>query len=132
MASINTQWANITLPLPAVISANNTRIPIIKLIREVTGLGLKEAKDLSDIPGVHRIELNGLTIKQAIQNNLVIPVLKDYAQKFKSLNIEFGPPVVVIIEELRLLGIRAIEQKEDELANEILALVLAEKMRRGC
>ena len=45
-------------------------------------------------------------------------------------NVQVGPPVHKILEELRRLGSQALLQGEDELANEILQLVLAEKLRR--
>jgi hypothetical protein len=48
----------------------------------------------------------------------------------RSEGVEVGPPVWKIIEELRKLGSAALLQGEDELANEILQLVLAEKLRR--
>jgi hypothetical protein len=41
-----------------------------------------------------------------------------------------GEPAWKIIEELRKLGSQALLQGEDDLANEILQLVLAEKLRR--
>jgi large subunit ribosomal protein L7/L12 len=39
-------------------NAGGSKIPVIKLIREITGLGLKEAKDIAD---------NGGTVKEAIK-----------------------------------------------------------------
>lgn len=51
------------------------RIPHIKAIREVTGLGLKEAKDLSDLM------VNGqtlsITIKEGLSRQYAKDVLKD-------------------------------------------------------
>jgi hypothetical protein len=41
-----------------------------------------------------------------------------------------GPGVHEMLTELRDLAKRALEEHEDELANEILQLVLAEKLRR--
>ena len=40
-------------------SAGPNKIPVIKLVRDITGLGLKEAKDLAD---------NGGTVKENVAN----------------------------------------------------------------
>ena len=130
MSETDYPWGTITIPTPPYDGGN--RITVIKTIREVSGLGLKEAKDISDIPGLHRLQLRGAVVLQAINNNSLMTVLADFRRKFQEMNVKFGPSAVIIIEELRQLGILAIEQKEDELANEIMALVLAEKIRRGC
>lgn len=44
--------------------------------------------------------------------------------------IQVGDTAIIIIEELRALGAKALRQGEDELANEIIQLVLMEKLRR--
>jgi len=41
-----------------------------------------------------------------------------------------GDPINELLDELRKLGSQALTQGEDELANEILQLVLSEKLRR--
>jgi len=102
--------------------SHSNKVAAIKAIRTLTGLGLKEAKDASERPGVQQFfpMVHGLT-QTAIDEQTRILRAEGY---------EIGPSVHIIIEELRQLGSQALLQGEDELANEILQLVLAEKLRR--
>jgi large subunit ribosomal protein L7/L12 len=59
-------------------SAGATKIPVIKVIRDITGLGLKEAKDIAD---------NGGAIKENIS--------KDEAQEIKAKLEEAGASVEI-------------------------------------
>ena len=105
------------------------KVAIIKAIRCLTGLGLKEAKDASE-----RYELQTLEIFLSAGINIAAGREEYYIEEqFKTLRQEgclIGPSVHRLLQELRLLGSQALEQGEDELANEILQLVLAEKLRR--
>ena len=69
-AMITGQYTN-TIVIPAQLQSN--RVSVIKAIRSVTGLGLKDAKDLSD-------ELTTKTIKLTVQPEhrlQAIRILKD-------------------------------------------------------
>ena len=57
-------------------SAGGQKIPVIKLIRDITGLGLKEAKDIAD---------NGGNVKEGID--------KEEAEKIKAQFEEAGATV---------------------------------------
>ena len=59
-------------------SAGATKIPVIKVIRDITGLGLKEAKDIAD---------NGGAVKEKIS--------KDEANEIKSQLEELGATVEI-------------------------------------
>ena len=59
-------------------NAGASKIGVIKIIREITGLGLKEAKDLAD---------NGWNIKEDVS--------KDEAEDFKSQLIAWGASVEI-------------------------------------
>ena len=59
-----------------LVSAGGQKIPVIKAIRDITGLGLKEAKDIAD---------NGGAIKEKIS--------KDEANDIKSQLEELGATV---------------------------------------
>ena len=59
-----------------LVSAGGSKIPVIKAIRDITGLGLKEAKDIAD---------NGGAIKENIS--------KDEANDIKSQLEELGATV---------------------------------------
>ena len=59
-------------------SAGATKIPVIKVIRDITGLGLKEAKDIAD---------NGGAIKEKIS--------KEEAEEIKSKLQEAGASVEI-------------------------------------
>ena len=61
-----------------LVSAGGSKIPVIKAIRDITGLGLKEAKDIAD---------NGGAIKEKIS--------KDEANDIKSQLEELGATVEI-------------------------------------
>ena len=49
----------ITVEFPSVYDPHTTnKIGVIKAIRSLTGMGLKDAKDLSEKPGQHRVEVH--------------------------------------------------------------------------
>lgn len=104
------------------------KVAAIKAIRMLSGHGLKEAKDIADVPNVrvmldlHRANFTSYPDpEQEIENQYRI---------LRGQGIQVGIPVFQILADLRELGSQALLQGEDELANEILQLVLAEKLRR--
>ncbi len=103
------------------------KITVIKAIRTLTGLGLKEAKDASERtePQTFDIHLPSFSSWSDPQRGI-----DEQFRILRNEGVEVGEPVWKIIEELRQLGSQALLQGEDELANEILQLVLAEKLRR--
>lgn len=122
------------IPVGAKITftAPNTmpnKVSAIKAIRLLTGLGLKEAKDASERPGV--AQTFPIDISQF--NGWMDPrrALDEQIRVLRNEGFQIGEPVHIILDDLRKLGAKALEQGEDELANEILQLVLAEKLRRG-
>lgn len=104
------------------------KVAAIKAIRMLSNMGLKEAKDASEVVGkpvvfdLVRSNFNGYPDPDAeIENQYKI---------LRNQGVQVGEPVHKILDELRKLGADALVQGEDELANEILQLVLAEKLRR--
>lgn len=116
------QQAQVVFTCPATF---NNKVAVIKAIRVLTGLGLKEAKDASERPGVRQVF--PLVLPSGTDN----PQYEEQCRVLRSEGVEVGPAVQKILQELRKLGSQALLQGEDELANEILQLVLAEKLRRG-
>lgn len=114
---------SITFTAPERMS---NRIQAIKAIRNLTGLGLKEAKDASELAGVQQtFEL----IDYSIFSNPASEI-ENQVRVLRAEGFEVGHSVHKLLQELRNLAARALEQGEDELANEILQLVLSEKLRR--
>lgn len=103
------------------------KIEVIKAIRTLTGLGLKEAKDATECIGnrVFDIQLSNFSSANDPQR-----AIEEQFRILRNNGVEVGEPVWEIIESLRKLGSDALLQGEDDLANEILQLVLAEKLRR--
>jgi hypothetical protein len=103
------------------------KVAVIKAIRTLTGLGLKEAKDASERSGpqVYEIFPSSFTSWADPQQGI-----DEQFRILRNEGVEVGEPAWKIIEELRKLGSQALLQGEDDLANEILQLVLAEKLRR--
>ena len=111
----------ITIEVPQRSEMYNV-VACIKAIREITGLGLKEAKDIVDVVGQHLLNLHSQTTDNQLEESFRI---------LRNNNIAVGKPAWRILQELRELGSQALKMGEDELANEIIQLVLAEKLRRG-
>lgn len=103
----------------------HNKVAVIKAIRTLTGLGLKEAKDASERNGVRQ------SFPLALFNGQNNPQYEENCRILRAEGVDVGPVAQKIIQELRKLGSQALLQGEDELANEILQLVLAEKLRRG-
>lgn len=114
------------------INGYTNKVAIIKAIRYITGLGLKESKDLCEA-----ITPQYLTISQAhleSDGETLTPLGRANLQEnMRIIRVEggnIGPSIHDILNELRDLAKRALDQQEDELADEILQMVLAEKLRR--
>jgi hypothetical protein len=111
------------------INKISNRVSAIKTLRELTALGLKDAKDATERPGVQRMKID-----------------THYLSTYPDVNFEVEKRIVLLkslggirvvrhgvqkmLEDLRELAQQALVMEEDELANEILQLVLAEKLRR--
>jgi hypothetical protein len=111
---------HITIKMP--LSVPN-KVTCIKAIRMLTGLGLKESKDISDAGGV----LHELAVFSPMGSR----DFEDNCRILRNEGVEVNGSVHMILQDLRDLGAQALKQGEDELANEILQLVLAEKLRRN-
>jgi len=98
------------------------KIAVIKALRIVANLGLREAKDLCETHTVTHI----INVDTRVSEN-------DLGYQIRTLQSQgcvVGSPAHQILQNLRELATQALEIGEDELANEILQLVLAEKLRR--
>ena len=103
------------------------KIAVIKAIRTLTGLGLKEAKDISECYGKQVLDLDVAGLSRYIDPE------REMEAQFRIMRNEgvlVGEPVFKLLDELREMGAQALRMGEDELAHEILQLVLAEKLRR--
>jgi HPt (histidine-containing phosphotransfer) domain-containing protein len=86
-------------------------------------MGLKESKDLC--------EKYQETQKIVIDGTVTDLALNEHILTLRQNGCKVGEPVHELLQSLRNLGSEALQMGEDELANEILQLVLAEKLRRG-
>lgn len=105
----------------------HNKVAVIKAIRILTGLGLKEAKDVSEICGVPQT----FTFNPVMFTAYTVPEseIENQFRILRTEKVEVGGTIHKILEELRKLAAEALLQGEDELANEILQLVLVEKLR---
>lgn len=106
----------------------SNKISIIKAIRTLTNFRLVDAKEASE-----RIGVSIYTISPVFYNTFPQTAdieMENIFQIFRSEGITVGEPIYRLLEELRKIGAQALVQGEDEFANEILQLVLAEKLRR--
>jgi hypothetical protein len=118
----------ITIRCPAV---HTNKVAVIKAIRYITGMGLREAKDASEVENDQM-----LPVSMGFFNNSgnLLGAQAEFENQLKILDscgVYVVDNVFQILKELRELGSEALRTGEDELANEILQLVLAEKLRRA-
>lgn len=119
---MNTPNRSFTIVCPQTYT---NKVSVIKAIRTLTGLGLKEAKDASEVVGQPQ------TFELSPQIGSTSTTVEDQFRLLRNEGVEVGEPVYKLLEELRKIGAQALMQGEDEFANEILQLVLAEKLRRA-
>jgi len=105
------------------------RVVCVKNLRMITGGGLKESLDIINQHGLETVV--SVTTKYGTDPSYTTKVFEDACQILRNNGVKIGSPVHELLEELRLLAIKALEVGEDELANETLQLVLAEKLRRN-
>jgi hypothetical protein len=105
------------------------KVTAIKAIRSLTGCGLKEAKDISEVYGQQILTFNLARSNIAPGNEESF--VEDQFRILRNEGCTVGGNVHKLLQSLRDLGSQALLQGEDELAGEILQLVLAEKLRRS-
>jgi hypothetical protein len=108
----------------------NNKVSVIKAIRIITGLGLKEAKDASECTKQQVFDVEVIRSRNPSYGPLTESEFNESVRILQSEGVQVGPTVMRLINDLRKLGSEALLMGEDELANEILQLVLAEKLRR--
>lgn len=109
-------------------STYTNKVAVIKAIRSLSGMGLKEAKDVSEIVGAQQT----FELSSSLYSNYANPhvEIENHFRVLRNEGVKVGDSIHEILEDLRELATQALQQGEDELANEILQLVLVEKLRR--
>jgi Ribosomal protein L7/L12 C-terminal domain len=109
-------------------SSYTNKVAVIKAIRALSGMGLKEAKDASEMVGTPQ----AFDLSPSLYSNYANPgaEIENHFRILRNEGVKVGDSVHEILEDLRELATQALQQGEDELANEILQLVLVEKLRR--
>jgi Ribosomal protein L7/L12 C-terminal domain len=105
------------------------KVDVIKILRSITNFGLKQAKDLSEATGNHIIPVqtaHWLVTTEAERDAL----FEEQCRILRANGCTVGDPTHKILQSLRELAADALKQGDDDIANEILQLVLAEKLRR--
>lgn len=105
------------------------KVTVIKTLRWISYRGLKEAKDLSEMSGPQQIRINLQTPSGAYIADAE-SFLEEQCRILRQNGCKVGESVHVILQSLRDLAADALKQGDDDLANEIMQLVLAEKLRR--
>jgi len=110
-----------------LLAAQTQRVEVIKAIRMLTGLGLKEAKDASERQGEQHFDIHRTNFVSYGNPDTEI---ENQFRILRNNGISVGDSIQRLLQSLRDLGAEALKQGEDDLASEILQLVLAEKLRR--
>jgi hypothetical protein len=112
-----------TIVIEFPVSFTGSKVVVIKALRAMFGYGLKEAKDLCEMHSErHVLELRDPSVSSA--------VIDEQCRLLRTEGCRVGSPVHVVLQSMRDLAAEALRLGEDDLANEILQLVLLEKLRR--
>lgn len=125
---MNTQTNQMTNEIPSMISVlmpamfrdSGAKVRVIKALRVIAGIGLKEAKDCSESPNEQSLKVVAADYQS----------FHEACEDLTRCGVKTGIPVIKILHELRDMATYALANGEDEIANEILQLILAEKLRR--
>ena len=105
---------------------HSDKVAVIKAMRCLTGMGLKEAKDASEVAN----EPKTFSIKLPYGTNSTEQYIDEQVRILRLNGCVVGSTAHKLLQSLRDLAADALKQGEDDLANEIMQLVLAEKLRR--
>ena len=108
---------------------NGDKVSVVKAIRILTGMGLKDSKDASEV-WEREQHFNISYMGNFTSGGSIDVEIENQFRILRNAGVKVGDPVHILLQSLRSLGAQALDQGEDELANEILQLVLAEKLRR--
>lgn len=103
------------------------KVTAIKAIRMLTGLGLKEAKDVSDRPGEVVVQLEHRF--WGPDASFYTKEYEENARDLRNMGYEVGSNIHMLLQDLRNLAAKALEQGEDDFANEVMQMVLAHKLK---
>lgn len=116
------------------------KVASIKAVRILSGLGLKESKDIIDKQGPVTIQLKqrfttlgggtALGLPQLLTPDQRQAEIEEQSRILRNNGFCVGDSVHNILKGLRALAADALAQGDDDLANEILQLVLIEKLKR--
>jgi hypothetical protein len=119
--------ATITVSLPEHYDHNISKVHVIKSLRALTGLGLKEAKDLSERSGEQRIEVDCPPAEDHATGRM-IPAQERFNQAVADLRSQ-GLIVDVndfrngAIDKMRTLASQAILREDYDLAEALVSLL---------
>lgn len=114
------------------VNGYNNKVSVIKSIRQITNWGLLDSKNAAENPNVQILPV-WAGHQEPGSEQFTLVGLKTVQEAMRIIRVEggtIGPSVNELLEELRTLAKKALDQQEDELASEIFQLVLAEKLRR--
>lgn len=103
------------------------RVPVIKAVRIITGMGLKEAKDLTETAGEHRLLV---AVTDGINYYTNTPVsaedrYKEAIEIFRVNGVKFCANTIrhSLLEDLRRLTSEAVLKDDLDLAAELITVI---------
>lgn len=112
--------STISVVMPSMFSDTGAKIRVIKALRVIAGIGLKEAVGCSERPDQQSLRVVAVDYQS----------FHEACEELTRCGVKTGIPITEILHELRDMATYALANGEDEIANEILQLILAEKLRR--
>lgn len=118
---------SIKLVFPSVGSTNYDRIGVIKAVRALTGMGLKESKDMTEEAGEHVIRVSisdgvdfysGQTVSAADRYKLAIENLR-----LNGVRVNENSLRSKMVEDVRRLASEAVLRDENDLAVALIEVV---------
>lgn len=120
---------HIKLTFPTVGSGYN-RVNVIKAVRMLTGLGLKEAKDLTEKLGAQPIRVLVEDRRDYIDERKIIPAQQAYDEAMRTLRdngvfVDSTPSASRqgMLDEVRKLASQAVLRDDFDLADALIAVL---------
>jgi len=117
---------SITINLPKDYGQIN-KIAVIKTLRTLTNLGLKDAKDLSEVPGVHKIAIQ-CEAREDYATGMMVSAQERFDDAVRDLRVmgllvEVNQHRTSAVDSLRAMTSEAVLREDYELVEALLPIL---------
>lgn len=122
-------FKHVRMTFPMVFGSHN-RLAVIKAVRMLTGMGLKEAKDLTEMGGTQRVRILVEDRRSFADESVIIPAKQAYDEAMQLLrdngvHVDMTPSAgrEGMIGEVRKLASQAVLGDDLDMAEALIAVI---------